>query len=63
MGIKDRIIIFVIKVLLRIRWIYFHLNPLYVKFSMEGTECHFWHRLTNTIHSDLRLVENTDELP
>lgn len=46
-----------IKVLLKLRWWYFHINPLYKKFYMDSakTEAHFWHVLTNSIHSNYTL--------
>jgi hypothetical protein len=36
--------------LVNLRWVYFHINPNYIKFSIEGTEFHFQHKKTGHIY-------------
>lgn len=44
-----------IKLLLKVRWLYFHVNPFYKKFYMSADEAHFWNSRTNTIHSNFSI--------
>ena len=48
---KDHIQVVVMLILLKLRWVYFHICPWYRKFSIAGTELHFQNMRTNTIHS------------
>ena len=48
-----------ITVILRLRWGYFHVNPRYIKFNIDG-ECHFQDMKTNTILSDYVWVETKE---
>jgi hypothetical protein len=41
---------FIISLLLKLRWVYFHVHPWYVKIYLTETESHFYHKRTNTIH-------------
>ena len=43
----------------KLRWVYFHLNPMYLKFTVtaESNEAHFQHRITSTIHSNLVWID------
>lgn len=43
-----------IMTLVKIRWVYFHLNPNYMKFYMDAsrTEAHFQHRKTGQLYSN-----------
>lgn len=41
-------IIFCVKV----RWAWFHINPMYIKFYMTNDECHFQHRTTGVLFSN-----------
>lgn len=48
----------ILKILINLRWAYFHVNPAYKKFYMDSarTEAHFLHERTNSIHSNYSLV-------
>lgn len=46
-----------IKLLLKARWLYFHLNPRYAKFYVTEDEAHFQHTPTGTIHSNYSFKE------
>lgn len=37
---------------LKARWAYFHISPMYIKFSMSDTESHFQHRSSGVIESN-----------
>lgn len=52
-----------VKLLLRLRWAYFHIHPGYVKFYMdrEHKEAHFQHLRTNSIHSDFSFSDPVDQ--
>ena len=52
----------IVKFLIRLRWIYFHLHPFYFKFYMdsEHTEAHFQHIKTGAIHSQLIINPNQE---
>ncbi len=41
--------------LLRTRWIYFHLHPNYIKFYMSESESYFQHKNNGRLHSDIRI--------
>lgn len=49
------LIMILVTILVKLRWIYFHVNPSYKKFYMDSshTEAHFFHAKTNSIHSNL----------
>jgi hypothetical protein len=49
----DWFMVFVLYVVLRSRWIYFHINPRYQKFKMSEKESHFIHDVYGTLHSDI----------
>jgi hypothetical protein len=48
---------FLVRMLLRIRWAYFHVSPAYTKLYVDEarTEAHFFHARTNSIHSNYTL--------
>lgn len=50
---------------IKLRWLYFHVNPNYIKFGMGGgsNEYHFQNIKKNTIHSNYEVVDrpNNDE--
>ena len=50
-----------IKCVLKIRWAYFHVSPMYIKFSMDKSEFHFQHRVDGSIHSNYCLA-TTEQL-
>jgi hypothetical protein len=52
--------LFLLKILINIRWQYFHLHPHYLKFSMSSNsnECHFQHAKTGGIHSNIIIADN-----
>ena len=35
---------FIVMFLIKIRWVYFHISPMYLKFCMQGDKYHFQHR-------------------
>lgn len=45
---------FIIMTLVKLRWIYFHIHPSYVKFYVDSacTEAHFQNIKTGVIHSN-----------
>jgi hypothetical protein len=47
----------IIRLLLRLRWAYFHVHPGYKKVWMDAarTEAHFFHARTNSLHCDYRV--------
>lgn len=49
--------LYVLKILMLIRWTYFHVNPNYIKFYMgiDGTEAHFQRKKLGTIHSNYEI--------
>ena len=49
----------IIMFFVKLRWVYFHLNPMYVKFyvTAESDEAHFQHRKTGAIHSNLVWID------
>ena len=47
----------IIMLLVKLRWLYFHLNPMYVKFYVANDEAHFQHRKAGSIHSNLNWVD------
>jgi hypothetical protein len=47
----------IIMTIVKIRWVYFHINPMYMKFYMTSTEPHFQHRRTGEIFSNYTWVE------
>lgn len=51
---------FLIMAMVHIRWAYFHVNPMYVKFYMdsEHTESHFQHRTRGSLHSNMYWQED-----
>ena len=46
----------------KLRWLYFHISPRYVKFGMGGgsNEYHFQNMKKNTIHSNFVWIEDPD---
>ena len=54
---------YLLNILLRLRWAYFHLNPAYTKLFMDSarTEAHFFHARTNTLYSDMRVGTDSGE--
>jgi len=52
--------ILLIKIYIKVRWWYFHISPMYIKFYMssESDEAHFQHRKTGQLHSNLILTIN-----
>ena len=50
---------FLIMTLINLRWAYFHINPMYVKFYVdsERKETHFQHRKTGQLHSNFVWVD------
>ena len=50
---------FIITIIVKLRWLYFHLNPAYVKFYIdaERTEAHFQHRKDGSLHSNFKWVD------
>ena len=47
----------IIMIIVKLRWIYFHLSPMYVKFYMTPEEAHFQHRKDGSIHSNITWVD------
>lgn len=58
---RDAIQIFILKVLINLRWAYFHIHPSYIKFYVDEnkTEAHFQHRKYGTLHSYFVIVEDS----
>ena len=56
---KTIIMKFIITIIVKLRWLYFHLNPAYVKFYIdaERTEAHFQHRKDGSLHSNFKWVD------
>lgn len=50
----------IIMLMVKFRWAYFHMSPNYIKFYMTMDECHFQHRNTGVIHSNLVWVEDKE---
>lgn len=46
--------------IVKLRWMYFHVNPMYVKFyaDSERTQVHFQHKRTGRIYSNYRWVDS-----
>ena len=42
----------IVKLLIKLRWIYFHINPRYIKFCVthESREYYFYNTKYNSIH-------------
>jgi len=51
----DWFMVGVIYLVLRVRWIYFHLHPNWNKFWMTEKEAHFIHKYTGELVSDVRM--------
>lgn len=51
-----------INAMLRIRWVYFHINPMYSPFYIDSTEGekYFYHQTSNSIVYDMRLDKSDD---
>jgi hypothetical protein len=47
---------FILTVFIKLRWWYFHINPIYTKFYIdsERAEAHFLHRRTGQVHSNFK---------
>jgi len=54
-----KMIKFIVMAIIKLRWIYFHINPMYVKFYVDSSrsEAHFQHRLTGQLHSNFKWVD------
>jgi len=54
---------FLLKIFLKLRWAYFHVNPSYQKFYMDAarTEAHFFHAKTNSMHCNYSLIDNKEQ--
>jgi hypothetical protein len=50
-----------LRLALRIRWFYFHINPRMIKFRMSGDEFHFIHRRSGHLYSNYSVKEANDE--
>ncbi len=50
---------FLLKMVLKIRWWYFHINPNFIKFYMDSSrsEAHFQHIKTGELHCNYAVVE------
>ncbi len=51
---------FLLHVFINIRWTYFHINPMYIKFYVE-VEPWFQHRTNGSIHCGYSILEKNDE--
>ena len=56
---KKNLIMFLVK----LRWLYFHVNPRYMKFGMGGgsNEYHFQHVKNGSVHSNFVWVDKTEQ--
>ena len=43
---------------IHLRWLYFHINPMYLKFYISKDEAHFQHKKNGTIHSNIIYKKN-----
>lgn len=52
----------IVMFLVKLRWMYFHVNPRYIKFYMGGgsDEAHFQHVKTGEIHSNFVWIDTDD---
>lgn len=51
----DWVVVYTLYVFLRIRWIYFHIHPNYIKFYMDEKEAHFQNTKTGEVHSNITI--------
>jgi len=51
----DFFIVALLYLLLRTRWLYFHLHPNYIKFFISDSESHFQHKINGRLHSNIRI--------
>jgi len=44
----------ILTILIKVRWMYFHVSPMYVKFYFDSTDEHgmFQHRKHGTLHAN-----------
>lgn len=49
------------KWILKLRWMYFHIHPHYLKFHMGGGEYHFQNLKTGNIHSQWVIKDEEDQ--
>jgi len=57
---RDYLEVYLLRIVLKLRWWYFHLCPWYCKFSVEGNEYHFQNTRTGVIHSQIIINFNED---
>ncbi len=50
---------FLLHAFINIRWAYFHINPMYIKFYVE-VEPWFQHRTNGSIHCNYSILEKDD---
>ena len=50
---RDFIEVVLLLILIKVRWVYFHMCPWYRKFSVNGTDKHFQNIKTNAIHRQI----------
>lgn len=55
--------IFMLKVIFKVRWWYFHVNPNYIKFGMGcgSNEYHFQNLKTGGLHSNYVVTDSKTE--
>jgi len=51
---------FIIMFMVHLRWAYFHISPMYIKFYMTADEPWFQHKRNGSIHCNYRWENNND---
>lgn len=49
--------LFLLKAFIKIRWAYFHVSPMYLKFYMTADEPWFQHKRNGSIHCNYTIID------